>query len=546
MKERAAKLKRLKEEPFDILIIGGGATGAGIALDAALRGMATALIEKGDFASGTSSKSTKLIHGGVRYLEAAFTKGEFDQLSLVREALHERHVLLNIAPHLVKILPIVIPVHSWWQAAYYLSGMKIYEWMAGGYAVGKSEFISEKETAAGFPGLSSKNLKGGIQFFDCQFDDARMNLSIVLTAEGSGAAVSNYVEAVGIQHEMGKISSVQAKDRLTGEEFSIRPKVVVNAAGPLSDQVRKLDRSDREQALVGSLGSHLVINGRQTPSGKGLLIPKTSDGRVLFVLPWQGSSLVGTTDIPFPLTREPVPSKDEIEYLIRHLDVELGIRISKEEIRSCWAGIRPLAFLKGTKTSRLSRGYKIIREPTGLYSIIGGKWTSYRKMAEAVVDRICQSGEIAGTWNCKTEETPLVGAALWTPGQAHFLAGEYGLERDIAEHLSNSYGGKAEDVIKLARSGPCGFERVVSGFPYLMAEIPFAVRCEMACLVQDILLRRMRLAALDMKSALDALPKVAKAMQKEIGWSERFLQDQINSFQREIIFPINQEMPWSG
>ncbi len=518
MFSRNEKLQRLCNETFDLLVIGGGATGAGISLDAATRGLQVALVEAGDFASGTSSSSTKLIHGGVRYLESALVNLDYQQISLVIQSLKERYTILKIAPHLVRVIPIVIPVHSWFQAIYYLFGMKIYELLAGKKKIGRSSYLSTKKVMEAFPMITEKNLKGGVQLFDGQFDDARMNLSIILKAEECGATVVNYMEAIELKIEAGNIKGVLVKDHISGKTFSVSSKVVVNAAGPLSDQVRRLDPSVTKTTLVGSIGSHIIIDGKYTPLGKGLLIPKTNDGRVLFLLPWKNSTLVGTTDISIEIARDPKPSEEEIKYLLDHIKRELGFEVKRDQIKSCWAGIRPLVSGKQVKTSLLFRGFKVIRDPSGMYSILGGKWTSYRKMAEMILDEICE--KIPQAKKCVTEDTLLFGGEGYFPGLSGKLCEMYGLEKDIALNLSQSYGGKAEEVIKLSQSLKDGTKRLVEGYPYLQGEIAYGVRNEMACTALDILHRRTRLADLDREAACSAIPIVINSMAKELGWNQ--------------------------
>lgn len=492
--------------------------GGGIALDAATRGLQVALVEGGDFSSGTSSCSTKLIHGGVRYLERAFTHLDFREFFLVSQTLKERHTLLRIAPHLTRVIPIVIPVYSWIEAAYYMFGIKVYELLAGKRRVGLSSFLSKKEVMNTFPDIDSTNLKGGVQLFDGQFDDARMNVTIILTALKHGATAANYVEVIGFESEGGRITSALVRDNLSGETFGIKSKVFVNATGPLSYETRKLDNPKVKQVVGGSVGTHILLEGKYTPFDKGLLIPRTTDGRVLFLLPWKGFTLVGTTDVPIEIRRDPKPSTEEIHYLIDHLKDQLGIEITESQIKASWAGIRPLVSSDQGETSRVFRGFKIIRDPSGLYSLIGGKWTAYRKMAEKLLDEFLDGKEIEGVRPCVTENTMLLGGEGYSPRLAESLSKEFGLEKDIALHLAQSYGDKAIDVIRLSESLDLR-GRIVERYPYLLGEIIYAVRNEMACTALDILYRRTRLAALDQESALSAIPKVIALMAEELGWS---------------------------
>lgn len=533
MVSRKENLQKLRAETFDILVIGGGATGAGIALDAATRGLHVALVEGHDFSSGTSSRSTKLIHGGVRYLERAFTHLDIRQFFLVSQTLKERYTLLRIAPHITRVIPIVIPVYSWFEAAYYMSGIKVYDLLAGKRKVGHSSFLSKKEVMNTFPDIDSTDLKGGVQFFDGQFDDARMNITIILTALKHGATAANYVEVIGFEREGGRINRALLRDNLSGETFSVKSKVFVNATGPLSYKTRKLDNPEVKQVVGGSVGTHILLEGKYTPFDKGLLIPRTADGRILFLLPWKGFTLVGTTDVPIKISEDPKPSREEIHYLIDHLKNQLGIEISESQIKASWAGIRPLVSIDKGETSKVFRGFKIIRDPSGLYSLMGGKWTAYRKMAEKFLDELVGGEELEGVRPCVTENTMLLGGEEYSPKLAESLSEEFGLDEDITQHLAQSYGDKAIDVIKLAetvdQSG-----RIVEKYPYLLGEIIYAVRNEMACTPLDFLYRRTRLAALDQESAISAIPKVVELMAKELDWNTVVQQEEFVKTRQRI------------
>lgn len=504
---REKQLESLQNESFDLLIIGGGATGSGIAVDAATRGYKVALVEAEDFSSGTSSRSTKLIHGGVRYLEDAIKHLKINQLNLVKEALHERTTLLKIAPHLTRLLPIFIPAYSLWQKWYYGIGMKLYELMSGSHTLKHSHFISREESMKLFPNLKQEGLRGGIIYYDGQFDDARMNISIILTAISFGASIANYISVVKLNKKDNIITTATVKDHFTGKEWEIKAKVFVNAAGPFVDEVRTLDDPNLPPLVKGSAGSHILLEKHHCPQDTGLLIPKTTDGRVLFLLPWEGSTLVGTTDLATKISHDPKPTEEEIEYIIHHLNKYLSKPVSKEDILSRWCGIRPLAQEADVKeTSRLSRDFKIVQSPSKLYSIVGGKWTSYRKMGSDLVDTIIKNRDLPDKGSSVTDHTPLIGAkTIEKPALIN-------LDDEVINHLLHSYGDRAAEVIKIAQEGYTN--RLAEGYPYIEAEVIYAVRNEYACTEMDVLSRRTRLYTLDQKAAEKAFRKVTELLKK--------------------------------
>jgi glycerol-3-phosphate dehydrogenase len=504
--QREKQLQSLQEDTFDILVIGGGATGSGIALDAATRGYKVALVEGEDFASGTSSRSTKLIHGGVRYLEDAIKHLNINQFNLVKEALHERTTLLKIAPHLTRLLPIFIPAYSLWQKWYYGIGMKIYEVMSGSHTLKHSRFISKEESLKLFPELKPEGLKGGIIYYDGQFDDARMNISIILTAISHGAAIANYVSVIKLNKTDGIVTSATVKDHFTGKEWDIKARAFVNATGPFVDEVRQLDDPKVTSLIEGSAGSHIIIDKHFCPHDTGLLIPKTSDGRVIFFLPWEGSTLVGTTDIAAKISHNPMPTDGEIQYIIDHINRYLKEPITKSDILSTWSGIRPLVRASDVKdTSHLSRDFKIDISPSRLYSILGGKWTSYRRMGSELIDTMIKNDVLDQKGPCVTDHTPLIGAnPIDKPQHAEF-------DDDILNHLLHSYGDRACEVINIAQKGYG--KRLAEGYPYIEAEAIYAARHEYACTEMDILSRRTRLYTLDQQAAEKARRRVSELME---------------------------------
>jgi glycerol-3-phosphate dehydrogenase len=362
--DRESQVANLSTQQWDLLVIGGGATGAGIILDAASRGLKAALVEKDDFASGTSSRSTKLIHGGVRYLERAVLDLDRSQYALVKEALQERAILLRIAPHLTHFVPLLTPLYHRAEVPYYYAGLKMYDWLAGDDEAPPSRYISAKEAIELCPMLKKENLRGGVVYSDGQFDDARMALSIVLRAVEMGACAVNHAAAVRLTKENGKICGAEVQDGLSGKSLSVRAKVVVNATGPLADHLRQMDDPAVSPLLKASSGSHIVLDPRFSPPSMGLLIPKTEDDRVLFLLPWLGHTLVGTTDNPAEVTSDPKASQEDVAYILRQLKKYFSIAVDQKDILSQWCGLRPLIETQGgVSTAKLSREHAIDRPP---------------------------------------------------------------------------------------------------------------------------------------------------------------------------------------
>lgn len=516
---RETHLKRLKTEPFDMLVIGGGATGAGTALDAATRGIKVALVERDDFSAGTSSRSTKLIHGGVRYLEQAVKKFDRSQFNLVRDALKERSVLIKIAPHLGHPLPLVTPLYNWIQAPYYLTGLKMYDWLAGKANLHPSRFVDAREALNRFPMLKSEGLRGGVIYYDGQFDDARMNVEIALTAADENATIANHVEVTGLIKDNGKLSGAHLRDTLTGESFELNAKVIVNATGPFSDTIRQFDDPNVSTMLRASSGVHIMLDKRFSPPETGLLIPQTEDGRVLFLLPWLGHTLVGTTDKPAEIEPQPRASEDDIQYILRHLHKYFSLPVTREDVKASWSGLRPLVSNPSANdTAKLSRDHVINVSASGLITIAGGKWTTYRKMALDTVDEAVKRAGLTTKSGSRTETLKLVGARDYHPLGAGKLQEVYALSADVASYLNRAYGGQAEAVAKLAKEGYS--ERLVDAHPYLEAEVIYGATTEFARTSRDVLMRRLRLGFIDEAAAKAATPRVAALLANTLGWSE--------------------------
>lgn len=505
---------KLASETFDLLVIGGGASGAGVALEAASRGLKTALVERYDFSEGTSSRSTKLIHGGVRYLEIAVKTLDRTQLNLVRDALHERAIMLQNAPHLSRPLWLLTPLYKFWEAPYYYTGLKIYDLLAGSARLQPAQYISTRGTLERFPAVNPSGLRGSVAYQDGQFDDARFNVELALTAAQQGAVVLNNTEVTGLLKQRGQLSGVAVKDRLSGREMEVAARVVVNTTGPFADFIRRMDDPHTPPLLTASSGIHIVLDKKYSPPDTGLLIPKTEDGRVVFVLPWQGGTLMGTTDDPAQIVAHPRVTEEEVGYVLRQVKPYLG-DIPREAVRASWSGLRPLVSRLEADTARLARDHLIQKSASGLLTLTGGKWTTYRKMALDLVNyAIQQFGLEAGP--TRTEQIPLLGGQGFEPDGAKKLE-QLGFTSDLAKHLHQAYGARARIVSQIATKGYGA--RLAAQWPYLEAEVIYAVRHEMAQTPLDVLTRRTRLAFLDTQAALGAAPRVAELMGEELGWN---------------------------
>lgn len=523
---RSVQLKSLATEQFDVLVIGGGATGAGCAVDAASRGLKTALVELDDFASGTSSRSTKLIHGGVRYLQKAIMGLDLEQYNMVREALHERANLLEIAPHLSFPLPIMLPIYKWWQLPYYWAGIKAYDLVSGGDILRPSYVLSKSKALELFPMLKPKKLKGAIVYYDGMHNDARMCLSIAITAARMGAAVANHVKVVDLIKTEGKVSGARARNQLTGEEFVIKARSVINATGPFTDSIRKMDDGKSRDIVCPSAGVHIVLPDYYSPASMGLLDPATSDGRVIFFLPWEGHTIAGTTDTPCPVTTSPGPSESDIQFILSEVKNYLtpDIDVRRGDVLSAWAGIRPLVKDPDAgDTASLVRNHVVHVSDSSLVTIAGGKWTTYRAMAAETVDAAVSAGGLSAGPSM-TDGLVLEGAHTWTPTMFIRLVQDLGVDTQVAQHLSATYGDRAFSVGKMAQltgmRWPIVGRRLHSDFPYIDAEVRYAVK-EYAATAVDVIARRLRLSFLNVQAAEEALPVVVQIMGDELGWDQQ-------------------------
>ncbi|MBI3718785.1 MAG: glycerol-3-phosphate dehydrogenase/oxidase [Sphingobacteriales bacterium] len=516
---RDEMLQQLNEPvEWDVVIIGGGATGLGAAVDAASRGYKTLLLEQHDFAKGTSSRSTKLVHGGVRYLAQG-------NIKLVKEALKERGILLRNAPHVTSNVSFVMPSYHWWEKYYYGIGLKIYDLLAGKLGLGKTEFLSKKSVIKVLPTINAKGISGGVMYKDGQFDDARLAINLAQTAAEQGATVINYCKVVGLRKGIKKINGLFAQDVLSGKEYELKCKVVINATGVFADDIMQMDDKDRKELVSPSQGVHLVIDKKFFPGEKSLMIPRTDDGRVLFAVPWHDKVVVGTTDTPVEENSlEPVAYEDEIEFIMSHINRYLNVEVKRSDVDTVFVGLRPLVHIKGQKnTALLNRDHTIIVSLSGLVTITGGKWTTYRKMAKDVVTNAAFVAKLPKK-ECVTDELKIHGFPGINAGARQNAGASHG------EHL-HYYGSDAEHIKQLWKENPSLKELIADGLPYTKAEIIWAVRNEMAMTAEDVLARRTRLLFLDAKSAYAIAPLVAKLMAEEMNKDVNWITEQIKAFE---------------
>lgn len=505
-----------RHDSWDIVVVGGGATGVGIAVDAANRGYASLLLEQSDFGKGTSSRSTKLAHGGVRYLQQG-------NIRLVREALHERGLLLNNAPHLVHPLRFVIPMFRKWERLYYAAGLKVYAMLSGKHSFGRSGSISFVETRECLPTVKSDKLRGGVEYYDGQFDDARLLMSLVKTAIGQDAVVLNGAPVTGLLKSSGyRVDGVRFVDKESGLEHEVRAKAVVNATGAFTDQVVQMDDPQADKLIAPSQGVHLVFPKSLLPSQCALMIPRTRDGRVMFAIPWHDHVLLGTTDTPIEkVSLDPRPLDEEINFLLETAADYLKTPPTRQDVTSVFVGIRPLVKSGGAKnTAKLSREHTIAVSQSGLVTICGGKWTTYRRMAEDCVNRVAELADLE-TRPCATAQLPLHGSAGTDDADSE----------PCPEHL-RVYGSDATEIVRLAKMDSRLAEPLHESLPHQAIQVVWAVHHEMARTVEDVLSRRTRMLLLDAKAAIDAADKVAALMATELGKDEQWQRSQVDEFKR--------------
>jgi glycerol-3-phosphate dehydrogenase len=513
---RSISLKRLKESQekiWDVAVIGGGASGFGVALDALSRGLSVVLLDKSDFAKGTSSRSTKLLHGGVRYL----AQGD---VGLVLEALKERGRLLVNAPHLTYNQPFIIPIYTWFDKLQYSVGLKLYDWMAGKWRLGKSKFINKKETIARLPQIKQDGLKGGVVYHDGQFDDARMIIAVAQTCDELGGCVLNYAKVTGLtKDENGKVNGLMFEDQIEDNHLRIKAKMVVNATGVFADKILQMDHPGVRKSIQPSQGIHLVFDQSFLGGKDALMIPKTSDGRVLFAVPWHGKLVVGTTDTLVDKAKlEPEALEKEINFVLETAQAYLTKKPMRSDVLSVFAGLRPLAAPKekGAKTKEISRSHKVIVSDSNLVTITGGKWTTFRKMGEDTVDY----------FNKVTGES--MKASKSADQKLH------GFTENPEEGHMSVYGSDASQIKFMIKDHPEWAEKLHPNHPYTIAELIWMVRNEMAVKLEDVVSRRFRIMLLDAKAAKEMGPKAAKIMAHEMELGEDWIANELEEFEKTV------------
>jgi glycerol-3-phosphate dehydrogenase len=521
--KREISLQQLasRRERWDMAVIGGGATGVGIAVDAASRGHSVVLLEQSDFGKGTSSRSTKLVHGGVRYLQQG-------NISLVMEALKERGLLFRNAPHLVRNLAFIVPNYQWWEAPFYGIGLRVYDMLAGKYGFGRSALLSRDEVLERIPTLQREGLRGGVLYYDGQFDDSRLLIHLAQTAANHGACLLNYARVVRLLKDQdGMVEGLVFRDEETGVEHRVAACCVINATGPFSDDLRRQDDPEAESLIAPSQGVHVVLNRSFLPRDNAIMVPHTRDGRVMFAIPWHDHTVVGTTDTPIPESSlEPRPLKGEIEFILETASNYLARPPARSDILSVFTGIRPLVNAeRGQKTAALSRDHTITVSQSGLLTITGGKWTTYRKMAEDCVDHAAVLGCLA--------EQPCVTRELRIHG--------YPQNSDTGHPLA-VYGSDAAQIEALARETPVLREPLHPALPVIGAQVVWAARHEMARTLDDALARRTRALFLNAPAALAMAPAAARLMARELGRDEAWQKEQLDVF-RQIVhgFDVSQQ-----
>ncbi len=510
--DRETLLHRVRErtEPWDVLVIGGGATGLGCAVEAAARGYDTLLLEGHDFAKATSSRSTKLIHGGVRYLRQG-------NVSLVREALHERGLLMKNAPHLVQTQSFVVPNYRWGERPYYAIGLKLYDLLAGRLNIGASRPLSRESTRQHLPTVRSRGLRGGVLYYDGQFDDARLAVALARTLTDIGGVPLNHMGVTGLLKRSGSIRGVAATDTETGNPWDIPARSVVNATGVFVDAIRAMDDPDASRMMTASQGIHIVLDRSFLPADHAIMIPQTDDGRVLFLIPWHDRVLVGTTDTPVDeVSLEPTPLEGEVDYLIDHANRYLDAPIARDDVLSTFAGLRPLvqAGNPGEDTAAISREHTVLTSRSGLVTIAGGKWTTYHKMGQEAVDAAAHAGGLPAS-----------------PSQTETLR-IHGFMDDVESLPSwqRGYGADAAAIDELIAQEPDLGALLHPDLPYRRAEVVWAVRHELARTVEDVLSRRTRALALDAQASSAIAEDVAAIMARELNRDDAWQADQVERF----------------
>jgi glycerol-3-phosphate dehydrogenase len=522
MKTRTEALQNIEDKAFDVCVIGGGATGSGCALEAQLRGLKTVQLEALDFASATSSASTKMIHGGVRYLEQAIREFDVKEYEVIPRALRERIHMLRNAPYLAKTQRFLTPCFNWWNVFYFEIGLKLYDWIAGSASLAPSSFISRGELLHRMPSLDPRRLVGAVGYTDGQFDDARCNIALVKTFAEAGGETLNYARVTAFEKAAnGKISAVEVEDHFSQTSFKVRARAFINATGPYADTIRVLATPGARPRMRLSKGVHILLPLEVLSSEDALLIPRTEDARVLFAIPWFGRLLVGTTEKEVNVDDELYVTREEVDYLLRHLNRYLARPVTPDQIVSCTAGARPLVSSERSKdTKKLARDHLVELDPqSGLISIMGGKWTTHRAMAEDTVNAAQE--QLGGSATpSRTLNHPLVGSDGYSPDYWQGLVKQWGVSHATAQHLVQKFGTRASHVLEIANGNADLAAPLLDGLAPLCAEVVYGARNEMAASIEDVLARRIGLQLYSWKDAIKAAPAVAELLAREFGWAD--------------------------
>lgn len=518
---RQTIVRNMKTKIYDVLVIGGGISGAGCALDAATRGLKVAMVEAGDFGCETSSKSTKLLHGGVRYLEKAFKSLDLTSFKLVIEALRERKHVLDSMPYLTKPIALMLPVYSKMMVPYFLLGLKLYDYFSWNKSLGASHFINEGETLRHFPNIKLSNLKGSIVYYDGIHDDSRTNLMVALTAAYYNADILNYSPVKRLIKRDGVVIGAVCQDEIGNEEFSVRARCVISTAGPFTDQIKKMADGKSEDLVVPSSGVHIVVPKEYGANGMGLINPSTSDKRVLFFIPWLDKTIIGCTDSPCKVERAPVPKDEEISYILDEANKFLkeDKKLEKKNVLSAWCGIRPLVTdPKQKSTKNLARNHIVHLTDEKLLVLAGGKWTTYRKMAEDAIDMAIKKFHLNPARPCVTEHVKMLGSHGFSKQLHADIQRELDVNEDEARHFITRYGDRSF-IFSNYKDNEMPLKRLHSSYMYTEEEVCYSIDHEMACKPADVLMRRMRLGFLDIKACVSVVDRVCRIFREKLSWS---------------------------
>ena len=536
MRTRIDTKKAISPRSFDVCVIGGGATGLGSALDAQLRGMSVVLVDAGDFVAQTSSASTKLVHGGVRYLQQAVERFDAGQFQMVRKALHERIYMLEAAPFLARPLELLVPCFSAWQLVYMAIGMKMYEVIAGKASLFPSRILSSSAARKKLPTLRMKHVAGAVSYADGQFDDARYGMTLAASFAEEGGELLNYARVVDFERDVkGKLTAAVVEDQLTGERSTIRAKVFLNCTGPFADGIRLLAHPGMTPRLRVSKGIHILLPLEGIKSETALLIPKTEDGRVIFAIPWFGSLLVGTTEDEVEVGAEMAATESEISYLLKYVNQYLECDFGLNDVKAAFAGARPLVASEGSvDTKKLVRDHEVeVDERSGLISILGGKWTTYRAMAEDGVNHVMHA--LGGEFKASTTRRyKLAGADGYSSELWRELMNEFAISEASAHHLSEKFGSNAVKVLRFAKATANGFEPLYAGSEILCGEVLYTIHCEMATSIDDVLGRRIGLEFHDWQGGIEAAAATGRLLAAELQWSEEATQQAIDAYKTKL------------